>query len=129
MPRSKKNHKDQTHSGRSATEKASQKPDKNDKVSSLSKIVDEVMEPLITEKKPYRKEDELPFPDLGSQAEVNRDKQKITVRFTPDLIARIQTAAETSGQDRNTWITEQLEKALDITAQPLPDQTDTIDHD
>ncbi|WP_299671783.1 hypothetical protein [uncultured Roseobacter sp.] len=67
-------------------------------------------EPL--KKKTYRATEELPFPELGSQAEENRDKKKVTLRFQPEFLARIDAAAALDGLDRTSWVTEKLDEVL-----------------
>lgn len=61
---------------------------------------------------PYRKAIERPDPSQPANAEVNRTKQQMKVRFKPELIEAINLASSEVGQTRNEWIEEAVEAAL-----------------
>lgn len=103
--------------------KVGQKQSVSGKLSSFN----EFDEKEVVSKKTYRRPDELPFPELGSQAEANRPKKQIPLRFDPDLIEQMDAAAEAAGLNRQTWVTLQIERALGIEPDPEADHLPSAD--
>lgn len=122
MPRSKKDTKDQTHSRGGAEEKASLNPDKSGKVPSLSEIADEVLEPIITEKRSYRRAEDLPDKDKSHRAEVNRTANRLNPRISLDHVEAFNRAAKNFESPR-----EALEYAMKLFADDQEIETDDLD--
>jgi predicted DNA binding CopG/RHH family protein len=86
---------------------------KNDILKEVNRISDGMGLDKEGDKRIYRKRDQWADPDAPAHAEVNRLKKRFTVRASPELLEKIEHAAEKEGLSRQEWIERACIAALD----------------